>query len=61
MKNFEDNKKSSKRNHIKNKNRNKDFYEDDAFFQKKANKEYKQKKQMLDDEEDWENWENNLS
>lgn len=56
MKNFDENKKSSKRNHIKNKNHNKDFYDDESSYLKKASKEFKQKKQMLD-EEDWENWE----
>jgi hypothetical protein len=57
MKNFDENKKSSKRNHIKNKSHNKDFYDDEFSYQKKASKEFKQKKQMLDENEDWENWE----
>jgi hypothetical protein len=55
--NSNDDKKSSKRNHIKNKNKNKDFYDDEISYQKKASKLFKQKKQMLDEEDDWENWE----
>lgn len=56
MMNSNEDKKSSKRNHIKNKNKNKDFYDEEIIFHKKINKEFKQKKQMLD-EDDWKNWE----
>ena len=61
MKNNEDNsKKYSKRNHIKNKS-HKTYKDDDFVLNEKAKKQFKLKKQNLQEEDDdWENWEDYL-
>jgi hypothetical protein len=61
MKNYEDNaKKYSKRNHLKNKSE-KTYKDDDIKLNEKAKKQFKLRKQNLQEEEDdWENWEEYL-
>lgn len=59
MKNFEENKKSTKRNHIKHKQSR--YLHDDETLAKKAHKQFKQKKRTLEEDDDeWKDWQDNL-
>ena len=59
MKNYEENEKSNRRKSFQSKKINKQFIDEDQFFQKKLNKEFKhRKKNMIDEDEDWKDWQN---